>query len=117
MIVETVNGDTIDGAVVNNYFRLLVNLFFKILPIWESGDGSVKVYMENLQSEMLGCKNVIAAINNDGLFLSLISMLQDLIDHPGYDHAKVRRTVFNAITVCNKLNSRYAVEVRNERLG
>lgn len=116
MIVDTVRGDTIDSAVINNYFRLLVNLFFKILPIWESGDGSVKVYMETLQSEMLGCKNVIAAINNDGLFLSLISMLQDLIDHPDYDHAKVRRTVFNAISVCNKLISRYSVEVRHERL-
>lgn len=111
MIVETVRGIEIDSAVLNNYFRLLVNLFFKILPIWESGDGSVVTYMETLQSEMLGCKSVIVAINNDGLFLSLISMLQDLIDHPEYEHTKVRRTVFNAITICNKLNARYSVEV------
>ena len=116
MKVSTAAGIPLSTELLRNYFDSLVNHFFKILPIWESGDGSVKVYMETLQSEMLGCKNVIAAINNDGLFLSLISMLQDLIDHPDYDHAKVRRTVFNAISVCNKLISRYSVEVRHERL-
>lgn len=110
MIMETVRGVEIDGAVVNNYFRTLVNLFFKVLPIWESGDGSVMTYMETLQDEILGCRSMIAALNYDGRFLSLASILQDLIDHPEYEHNKVRKTVFDAITLCNRLRSSYFEE-------
>ena len=110
MIAETIRGVELDGAVINNYFRALVNLFFKILPIWESGDGSVSTYMETLQAEILGCRNLIAIMNNDGRFLSLASILQDLIDHPEYGHSKVRKTVFDAITICNRLRASYFEE-------
>lgn len=110
MIIETIKGVELDGAVINNYFRSLVNLFFKILPIWESGDGSVSTYMETLQSEVLGCRSLISTFNNDGRFLTLAAILQDLIDHPEYSHAKVRKTVFDAITVCNRLRASYFEE-------
>lgn len=107
MIAETIRGVDIDGAVIENYFRTLVNLFFKILPIWESGDGSVSVYMETLQSEILGCSNLISELNNDGRFITLVSILQDLIDHPEYEHSRVRKGVFDAITVCNRIKAGY----------
>lgn len=107
MIVETIRGVELNGAVVSNYFRALVNLFFKILPIWESGDGTVFSYMETLQAEILGCKNLISAMNDDWRFLSLASILQDLIDHPEYEHGKVRKTVFDAITICNRMRASY----------
>ena len=110
MIIETIRGVELDGAVINNYFRSLVNLFFKILPIWESGDGSVSTYMETLQAELLGCRNLISVFKHDGRFLTLASILQDLIDHPEYSHTKVRKTVFDAITICNRLRASYFEE-------
>lgn len=114
MNFETAAGGRVDSAMVRNYFRNLVDRFFKILPVWESGDGSVAIYMESLRSELMGCRSLILAINSDGEYLSLISMLQDLIDHPEYEHDKVRRVVFNSISICNKLNARYFVEVKRD---
>ena len=57
----------------------------------------------------LGCRALVVAIHEDSLFLSLISILQYLIDHPESDVAFVRREVFRAISICNKLKERYAV--------
>ena len=98
-----------DAVMLNNYFRTLVNLFFKILPIWESGEGSLVTYMQSLQAELLGCRELIDAIHDDPLFVSLIAILQYLIDNPETETPVVKREVFRAISICNKLKVRYAV--------
>ena len=109
MMIQTKVGVPMDATILANYFRSLVNLFFKILPIWESGEGSLETYMKSLQAELLGCKELIEAIHNDPLFLSLISILQYLIDNPSMGATAVKREVFRAISICNKLKARYAV--------
>ena len=114
MTFDTSTGGVVNGEMLRNYFRILVNRFFKILPVWESGDGSVVTYMESLRSELLGCENIILAIHNDGEYMSLIAALQDLIDHPEYGHDKVRRIVFGSISICNKLCARYFPEVNSD---
>lgn len=106
MTIDTVNGSTIDMDLLNNYLKNLVNLFFKILPMRENEEDSLPVYMKSLQSELIGCKEIITALNNDHLFLSLISILQYLIDND-CSVKDVRREVFNAISICNKLKTRY----------
>ncbi len=108
-MIQTSVGIQMDAAVLENYFRSLINLFFKILPLKESKERSLETYMRSLQSELLGCKALVVAIHEDSLFLSLISILQYLIDHPESDVAFVRREVFRAISICNKLKERYAV--------
>ena len=108
-MIQTSVGIQMDAAVLENYFRSLINLFFKILPLKESKERSLETYMRSLQSELLGCKALVVAIHKDSLFLSLISILQYLIDHPESDVAFVRREVFRAISICNKLKERYAV--------
>ena len=55
MMIQTTVGVPMDATMLNNYFRTLVNLFFKILPIKESGESSLEVYMRSLQAELLGC--------------------------------------------------------------
>lgn len=109
MMIQTKVGVPMDAVVLNNYFRALINLFFKILPIWESGESSLETYMRSLQAELLGCKELIEAIHDDPLFLSLISILQYLIDNPSLQVTTVKREVFRAISICNKLKARYAV--------
>lgn len=97
-----------DATVLSNYLRTLVNLFFKILPIKEKGESSLDTYMRSLQAELLGCKELIEAIHDDPSFLSLIAILQYLIDNPSCSVAVVKREVFRAISICNKLKARYA---------
>lgn len=108
MMIQTKVGVPMDAVILENYFRTLINLFFKILPIWESGESSLETYMKSLQAELLGCKELIEAIHNDPLFLSLISILQYLIDNPSLKVSTVKREVFRAISICNKLKARYA---------
>lgn len=109
MMIPTTAGVPMDATVLNNYLRSLINLFFKILPLWEGGESSLTVYMQSLQAELLGCNELVEAIHNDSLFLSLISILQYLIDTPDCEVPIVKREVFRAISICNKLKSRYAV--------
>ena len=109
MMIQTSAGVPMDDAVLSNYLRTLVNLFFKILPIWESGEKSIVTYMRSLQAELIGCREFVVAIHEDSMILSLISILQYLIDHPSCDVSEVKREVFRAISICNKLKSKYAV--------
>ena len=108
MMVETTAGMPIDAEVLHNYFRNLVNHFFKILPIRESGEKTIAVYLESLKAEMLGCNNLIESIHNDASYLTLISILQYFIDNPDCDLSEVRREVFRAIRICNKISERYS---------
>ena len=97
-----------DKEILINYISNLVNLFFKILPIRESNEPSLKTYMESLQAEILGCKSLIEATRSDHLFLSLVSILQFLIDHTESEPAVFKREIFKAISICNKLKMKYA---------
>ena len=108
MMVETTAGMPIDAEVLHNYFRNLVNHFFKILPIREQNEESLTTYMQSLQAELLGCKGLVSAIQNDASYLTLLSILQYLIDNPDCTVREVKREVFRAISICNKLKAQYA---------
>lgn len=110
MMIQTKVGVPMDAAILSNYLSAMINNFFKILPIKESGERSLDTYMQSLQAELLGCKELVEAIHNDSLFLTLLSILQYLIDNPECEVAVVKREVFHAISICNKLKSKY-VEV------
>lgn len=109
MTVETTLGIPIDAQLLHNYFRNLVNHFFKILPIREKETESLPVYMRSLQAELLGCKELISAVQYDSCYLTLITILQYLIDNPSCPISDVKREVFRAISICNKLKARYAI--------
>ena len=108
MMVETTAGMPIDAEVLHNYFRNLVNHFFKILPIREQNEESLTTYMQSLQAELLGCTGLVSAIQNDASYLTLLSILQYLIDNPECTVREVKREVFRAISICNKLKAQYA---------
>lgn len=94
--------------LVRNYFKSLVDGFFKILPMREAEEITLPTYMRSLQVSMLGCKKLITAIHYDAEYLSLLSVLQYLIDNPSCDESEVKREVFKAISICNKLAKRYS---------
>lgn len=111
MMLDTAAGTQLDVRVVKNYFKDLVNRFFKVLPMRENSEKTLVTYLHSLQLELLGCQNFVAAVGEDSLYLTLLSILQYLIDNPDCGIAEVRREVFRAISICNKLQSRYLEEV------
>ena len=113
MIVETMSGISIDGSLVRNYFENLVGLYFKILPLYEEGEESLRIYMEELRDELEASSHIIKCVGSDSMFMSLIVILQCLIDRvedPYFTKLEVKRKVFNAISICHKLADRYGGE-------
>ena len=99
---------TINGTVVNNYLKRLVNLFFKIIPLRENNEPTLVAYMQSLQRELIGCRDLIEYLRYDAQYLSLLAKLQWMIDNPEYRFVDFRREVFSAISICNKLRAVYA---------
>ena len=107
--MKTLTGHDIPNELLINYLDTLVNQFFKILPIKESGEPSLKEFMRSLQVELIGCAALIDALSNDAMLLSLISILQYMIDND-CDTPVVKREVFKAISICKKLKKKYCNE-------
>lgn len=111
-MINTSTGVQINDNVICNYFKNLVNLFFKILPLRENGEQTLPVYIRSLQIELIGCKNIIIDLQNDNNIITLISILQYFYDNPDSPISEVKREVFRAIAICNKLKDKYEKMVR-----
>lgn len=101
----TVLGEKIDHALLEAYFDSLVNRFFKILPMREENEQSLATYLRSLQMELLGCKGFLPSLSVSADYLSLLAILQFFVDSPESELADVRREVFKAIRICNKLRA------------
>lgn len=97
----------ITTTMLDNYLDEMVNKFFKILPMKESNEPSLYEYMSSLQVELIGCEGVIKALHEDARYLTLISILQYLIDND-CEVKVVKREVFKAISLCKKLRKKYS---------
>ena len=104
--MRTTNGYNIPTEMVGNYLGGLVNQFFKILPIKESGEPSLNEFMRSLQVELLGHKGLMRYLKYDSMYMALLSILQYLIDND-CDAPVVKREVFKAISICKKLREKY----------
>lgn len=111
MTYETTTGIEINEHLLSKYMRSLVDRFFKILPIKEGkevyGIESLDAYLRSLQAELLGCKSLVTAVDNDPRFMTLLNILQYLIDDQDCSVRTVKREVFRAISICNKLKVKY----------
>lgn len=107
MEVNTKADVSIDSELVYNYFHNLVNQFFKILPMRETNEETLPTYIISLRSELLGCNQLIEALEYDSSFLSLLNILQFLIDNPECSISTTKREVFKAISICNRLKAHY----------
>lgn len=106
--MTTIKNVELPAEVIQRHLQSLIGRFYKILPIKESGEPSLNKYMDSLQREMLGCHSLIVALNYDELYLSLLSVLQYLIEND-CDTDIVRYEVFKAIDTCKKLQKKYGV--------
>lgn len=104
--MNTSNGYELPDKMIENYLTTLINKFFKILPLKEHKEPSLKDYMSSLQFELIGSQSLITAFHYDSRYLSLIAILQYMINNP-CDVTEVKRQVFNAISICKKLKEKY----------
>lgn len=107
MTVDTIYGNQLQTEAMYNYLTVLVNRIFKILPIREQDDDSLPIYLQSLLAEVLGYGCLVCDMKNDPDFITMIAVLQYLADHTSIDVKNVRREVFKAISICNKLKSKY----------
>ena len=105
----TARSFSVPDAMVANYFDKLTNQFFKILPIKEECNESFNEYLNSLQVEMAGLGGLMQFIQNDSRYLSLLAILEYLQDNT-CSTAVVRREVFKAIRICDKLKHTYPTE-------
>ena len=108
MMIETLAGGQINQALLRKYFKSLINSFFKILPMRENEDTTLPTYMCSLRAELLGCQSLIPQLTEDTSYLTLLSILQYLIDNWAEEVPVVKREVFRAINICSKLEVIYA---------
>ena len=106
----TTAGIELHNGAIQKYMKSLIGQFYKILPIKESGEPSLDRYIESLQRELLGCKGLLAPLQEDEMFLSLLFILQYFLDNE-CDVPTVKSEVFKAINICNKLYTKYGCEV------
>lgn len=107
MIYVTDCQSPIHSDVTKNYIKALINMFFKILPLREDREPTLCSYIKSVQNELIGCSDFVMEFHYDPNFLSLISILQYLIDHPDSPVDDVKREVFRAIRICEKIGSEY----------
>lgn len=91
--------------ICENYFTILINRIYKILPLKEEHSPTVDVYIESLSNELTGGTNVIEEFNNDGMFLSILFALEYLINCSEIPNCK--REVFRCIKIVENLKDKY----------
>lgn len=105
----TIYNSEISNRMISNYMNALVNRFYKILPIKESGEDTLKRYLESLLREMIGLRDLIVFVQDDDRYLTLLAIVQYFIDHDA-DVATVRTDVFRAISILKKLQKKYCAD-------
>ena len=108
MMFDTTTGLCVSDASVSNFYRFLINLFFKILPMWESGEPSLNDYMLGVQTKLVGFGKMVPDVGGNPLYMSMASTLQYFIDNPQLSKTKVKHDVFDCISICNKLIAQLA---------
>ena len=106
MKLDTTFCSGVDSEALAKYFNNLVNKVFKMLPIYENHEQSLDTYVDSLQCEIEGCRELVVVLQDDPLYISLLSSLAWLRNHfddEQCEFERIRRMVFNSIDLCKKL--------------
>lgn len=110
-MIETTEHTQIPDEILCNYFRNLINRFYKILPMREENEPTLSVYIRSLCVELVGCEKLIYMLDCDARFLSLIAILKYFSENPDCSVKEVKREVFKAINICGELARRISKAV------
>lgn len=108
--MRTTYGTEISRGTVVNRVDDLIGQFYKILPLKENGAATLPMYIESLLREMLGMQGVLQEWQEDGLYLSLVGILQYIKENPECDTKTIRSDVFKALNIIKRLRQKYDAE-------
>lgn len=92
---------------LSQYFDRMIGRLYKILPLKESGEGTIHDYLESLVIEMTGA-DILIGLSDQSYYVSIASIVAYLNKHiDECETKKVKREVFKAINLCKKLRSFY----------
>lgn len=100
----------ITDAMADSYVSSLVNKLFKILPLKEENSDTLCAYLKSLQRELCGFNKIVNG-SDCAYIVSIMSVLQYLIDHDESDVGVVRSEVFRAISLCKKIRFKKGASV------
>jgi len=95
----------ISEQLCENYMSILIDGIFKILPLKEENNPTVEEYISSLISEMVGFKNIVDVINNDGRYLKVICSLESIMNCTNIVFCK--KEIFKCINIIDKLKYKY----------
>lgn len=104
-MVETNHGAIPDDYLIN-YLKFLTGRVFKLLPMQEEKDDNLKKYMNSLQRELLGNKELIIELRDDNEFLVLLGKLEYLINNDVSDEI-YRKDILDCVNLIGKIKERY----------
>lgn len=98
----------VPDSLAAKYINSMVGRFYKILPMWESGDQTVKMYIASLINELSGSVWLIETLRLDSEYMTMISILRWMIELDREDIDDLRREVFHLISICKRISIRYS---------
>lgn len=91
---------------VQAYLHSLTGKIFKILPMYESGDETVFIYMEHLVAELSGGSFSFPELGSDASYISVLNNINFILHHEcSVDQCK--REVFNMLSSIDNLKEKY----------
>ena len=88
------------------YFTFLVGKMYKILPMKEENCETLEQYIESLQVELIGNRDLVDVLVEEPMFISLLNIIQYFISNE-YDVKLCKREVFRAISLIEQINTKY----------
>lgn len=93
---------SVPSHALDIYQSRLIDKVFKILGMKDDGCTTLDKYIDGLLFELIGAKSLVACLCNNGDFISLLAILENL---SGDNHSKaiVKQQVFKAIKIIKRL--------------
>ena len=91
------------------YFNYLINKTYKILPLKEENSITLISYLESYQRELIGNRDLLYALVDEPLFVTVLNTIQYLISE-NYSNEVCKTEVFKCIKILKDINHKYFKE-------
>lgn len=116
----------ITRRLLGNYMELVINLIFKILPIYEGLAKSKEIvyspeqaymhYQKHLEKVIVEVVGDYYIYDNNEEYLKLLAILEGLKEVCIDEHDKVKSMVFECIKICERIQEKLNKDIRGENL-
>lgn len=83
---------------LENYFDMLINRTYKILPMKEEGSSTLKSYLNSYLCELIGDQTLMFGLKDEPQFVAVLGNISYLANEE-YDVGECKRMVFNCINL------------------